>query len=871
MYLKTLEVQGFKSFADRTVIHFDTDITAIVGPNGAGKSNISDAIRWVMGEMSSRELRGSRMEDVIFGGTQTRPAVGFAEATLTLDNSDGAFHLDTPEIMITRRYYRSGESEYYINKQSARLRDINELFMDTGLGKEGYSNIGQGRIDEIVSLKSTDRREIFEEAAGISKYRHRKEESERRLANTEENLLRIGDKISELELQVDPLRDQAEKAKKYLAYRDELKGLEVTVWLSNLEKLAEAAKKAEADYNSAAFILEQQHGDLNRLYAEAEQYNLQLNQMTLTAEEKREAVTTAENVLREGQSEIAVIQGDIRNRQENLARLQAETEDQEKRRSSVDEEIRQQQERMEQIRIQLDDLRRELETALEAAESASRSGGDLEQELTRMQAQSALLLSSISEKKLEIASISASVGEVLRRKRILVEDRAAAESRRTETKEQADACGKRLEDARETAVSAENTIQGYQLRRQTRQERRQTLQKEYDALQIRGNTLNSKIQMYREMQRDYDGYSKSVKTVMQSAEKGVLHGVFGPVSDLIRTDDRYTVAIETALGAAMQNIVVKDRETAKAAIRMLKQSDGGRATFAPLDAVHPRDLLEKGLKASRGFVGVASDLVQCEQQYADVVKYLLGRTVISEDLDTASAMAKQFDSRFKIVTLDGQVMNAGGTMTGGSASKSAGILSRANALGRMEKELADLNGKMESCARELQEAVRAAEEVEFQLEAEQSRLRQAQDSVLQLAGEKKQYELLLQAIEDTIASYEQELSSIHDKSGGDEARLKTLEDLIRQDQTRSEEIQAKIEELSVQQSQIGEQNDTARERVNDLKLRLAAGDAEREAAAENTARLQTLAEQIRGDRAQKETLAEQYQSEIRDLEDTLRE
>ena len=270
MYLKSLELQGFKSFPDKTLIRFGDDITAIVGPNGSGKSNISDAILWVLGEQSSKSLRGAKMEDVIFGGTQKRGAVGFAEATLTLDNSDRALAYDADEVMITRRYYRSGDGEYYINKQSARLRDINELFMDTGLGKEGYSNIGQGRIDEILSLKSGDRREIFEEAAGISKYRHRKEETERKLATTEDNLLRIGDKVSELELQLEPLKAQSEKAKKYLEFKDELKGVEVAVWLDTLDKLSAAAKKAEEDYASASFVLQQAHADLDALYRQAE-------------------------------------------------------------------------------------------------------------------------------------------------------------------------------------------------------------------------------------------------------------------------------------------------------------------------------------------------------------------------------------------------------------------------------------------------------------------------------------------------------------------------------------------------------------------------------------------------------------------------
>ena len=291
MYLKSLELQGFKSFPDKTVIRFGDDITAIVGPNGSGKSNISDAILWVMGEQSSKTLRGAKMEDVIFGGTAKRPQLGFAEATLTLDNSDRALAYDADEVVVTRRYYRSGDGEYYVNRQSARLKDINELLMDTGLGREGYSNIGQGRIDEILSLKSGDRREIFEEAAGISKYRHRKEETERQLERTEDNLLRIGDKVSELELQLEPLKLQSEKAQRYLEMKEELKGVEVAVWLDTLDKLSAAAKKAEEDYASASFVLQQAHDDLDGLYRQAEELGGALR-------EKDAASLDAENILR---------------------------------------------------------------------------------------------------------------------------------------------------------------------------------------------------------------------------------------------------------------------------------------------------------------------------------------------------------------------------------------------------------------------------------------------------------------------------------------------------------------------------------------------------------------------------------------------
>ena len=361
MYLKSLQLQGFKSFPDKTLIRFGDDITAIVGPNGSGKSNISDAILWVMGEQSSKTLRGAKMEDVIFGGTQKRAAVGFAEATLTLDNSDRALAYDADEVMVTRRFYRSGDSEFYINKQSARLRDIHELFMDTGLGKEGYSNIGQGRIDEILSLKSGDRREIFEEAAGISKYRHRKEETERKLEHTEDNLLRIGDKVSELELQLEPLKVQSEKARKYLELKDELKGVEVAVWLDTLDKLSAAAKKAEEDYASAAFVLQQAHDDLEALYRQAEEMAETLRTRDGELETVRLKVNMLSATHQQLEGQMAVLQGNVDNNNGNIARIEEELKGQEDRSGGIVSQIDQTRDRVAQIDATLAQKRRELD------------------------------------------------------------------------------------------------------------------------------------------------------------------------------------------------------------------------------------------------------------------------------------------------------------------------------------------------------------------------------------------------------------------------------------------------------------------------------------------------------------------------------
>lgn len=447
MYLKSLELQGFKSFPDKTLIRFGDDITAIVGPNGSGKSNISDAILWVMGEQSSKTLRGAKMEDVIFGGTQKRSAVGFAEATLTLDNSDRALAYEADEVMVTRRFYRSGDSEFYINKQSARLRDIHELFMDTGLGREGYSNIGQGRIDEILSLKSGDRREIFEEAAGISKYRHRKEETERKLEHTEENLLRIGDKVSELELQLEPLKVQSEKAKKYLELKEELKGVEVAVWLDTLDKISAAAKKAEEDYASAAFVLQQAHDDLDSLYRLSEEQT----QLLRVRDEELETVRLKANMLsathQQLDGQMAVLQGNIENNASNIARIEEELKGQDDRSGGITTQISQTQNRIAEIdralaqkRAQLDELQNQLTAMTANAQGITR-------QFLELRGRESSLAADVAGRQADVRGLEESMIQTQQRLEQLRGDLASGASRRHETQMNLDNARRQLHSA----------------------------------------------------------------------------------------------------------------------------------------------------------------------------------------------------------------------------------------------------------------------------------------------------------------------------------------------------------------------------------------------------------------------------------------
>ena len=598
MYLKALEIQGFKSFADKTRLTFEKDITAIVGPNGSGKSNISDAILWVMGEQRTKALRGSKMEDVIFGGTEKRGAQSFAQVSLIIDNSAHIFDSDSSEIMLTRKYYRSGDSEYYINREQVRLKDINNLLMDTGLGRDGYSIIGQGRIAEIVSNKSTDRREVFEEAAGISRFRYRKEEAERKLEKTEENLLRINDKIEELELQVEPLRKQAETAKRYLVLRDELRTQEISVWMATLEKLHAQSETVKQEYEQTALSLEQARAELEALYASTGSISERMRQKDVETDEARKRLTDAQAESAQREAEAAVLRANRESSQENKQRLLQDIQQQETRVRELEDSIGQSRERLQSLAAQLKELARETQ-------------------------------------------------------------------------------------------SNDNVLSGCRMKLTSREAMVKDLGDKATQLSVDGRSMDSRIHMLSEMEKDYEGYSKAVKTVMRESQRGNIKGVHGPVANLIKADEECALAIETALGAAAQNIVIDSQEDGRRAIEMLKRSDSGRATFLPVDTIRGT-VMKDAPTRDPGFVGVAYELVRFDPRYEQIVANLLGRTVVAETLGDAVRMSKNNGNRLRIVTLDGQLINAGGSMTGGSTAKGSGILSRANELEKLRRQRARL-------------------------------------------------------------------------------------------------------------------------------------------------------------------------------------
>lgn len=861
MYLKALEIQGFKSFPDKTVLTFGEDITAIVGPNGSGKSNISDAIRWVMGEQSTRVLRGGKMEDVIFGGTAKRKQTGYAEVSLVLDNTSHIFDMEESEVMVTRRYYRSGESEYYINRRSVRLKDVNELFMDTGLGREGYSIIGQGKIDEILSVKSADRREVFEEAAGISRYRHRKEEAERKLERTDENLVRINDKISELELQVEPLREQSEKAKKFLVLRDELRGLEISVWLDTLERIRTNNIKLEADYQEAVRQREEVRVAQEKAYAAAEQFSQQMREKDVEADRLRFELQGRQARMNELESAIAVLQSNIAHNQESAQRIRADLEQQEGREGSLSAQIEQRRGRLAEIEQQLEQGRSALEEKSREAEEAASSAGTLARELEQLRSQADLGTAGAAEAKALLSALAAAAQEVLDRDESVRRELRELEQRLEQARTESKAARKGYEDALEERDAVKNVISGYQLRMDSRQKKAAQAKDRHVKFQMEENALTSRMKMLKEMEQMHEGYSKAVKLVVGEAQRGTLQHIHGPVADLLKVPDQYTVAIETALGGAMQNIVVDREEDGKAVIQYLKRRDAGRATILPLSSIRPGELREgQSLQREPGFVGIGDQLVAFDPRYKNVFSNLLGRVAVMENLDTAITVARKYGYKFRIVTLDGQVLNPGGSMTGGSASRSAGILSRANELERLGKQLEDIRSQVAQGARDLAEAEREATAARYELETAQNQLRTWEDTILKAEGEVSHCRSVVSDLESQQGSLEEELEQLKSRSGQIEEDTQTARVRIQELEGEAAALKSEAEGKAKGQSDLQERSARIAREAAELTAAQAALEAEREATRSGLYELESLKASMAGDRTQSQALMADYES-----------
>lgn len=765
MFLKSVELQGFKSFADKIYLDFHLGITAIVGPNGSGKSNISDAIRWVMGEQSAKSLRGAKMEDIIFSGTQERKALGFAEVSLTLDNSDGAFDLEFPEVTVTRRVYRSGEGEYFINKTSCRLKDIHELFMDTGIGREGYSIIGQGKVDEILSNKSEDRRQIFEEAAGITKYKYRKNEAEKKLSQTNENLLRVKDILNELEGQLAPLLQQSEKAKKFLVLRDELRVLEVNAavnsidtWRVDLAELEKNLVQLTEQISDIQSQTEENDHAVKAMYAQIEQFDKEIEQQRLAEHD-------TETKINEFHNEINLLTANIGHTEENILRIKAEIEKEKNSVQSMESNLKEQEQQLNEY----EKKKNEFDSILEKMNIQIKTFTD-ENEIRTEKLES--LKSEVIEQTTQMNDLSSKITNL----KVLQENFYIRQKNISEELSQKSSDFEKLEenmsvlkrDLSAGKTELEHEITEHQQTIAQQQECTAVLRQEQNQLNQQSIELankRSKKKMIEDMQREFDGYTKSVKSVMTAYRAGKLGniGIHGPLVQLIHTDARYVTAIDIALGAANQNIVTQTEQDAKQAIAYLKQNRLGRATFLPVNTVKGRTVNSKDISGMAGYIAVASELVECEPQYREIISNLLGTTIIAETINEAIVMAKESGHRLKIVTLEGEVLQPGGAMTGGSTGKTGGLLSRTNEIEELEQEIETLSQIYIKKEKEIEELRTRVEDLTIKEHTQQEQIRQKKENVIEMEAEYRHMEEFYHNVSDGRRQLEQELQDVREQ------------------------------------------------------------------------------------------------------------
>ena len=795
MLLKSLELQGFKTFPDKTKLEFNTGITAVVGPNGSGKSNISDAIRWVLGEQAPRILRCNRMEDVVFNGTTNRKKQGFSEVTLNIDNSDRALPFDGDVVAITRRYFRSGESEYLINKAQVRLKDINELFMDTGLGRDGYSVIGQGKIDSIVSSKSEDRREIFEEAAGISRYRYRKTEAERKLAHTEDNLVRLRDIVTELEDRIGPLKTQAKKAESFLEYSKEKRGLEIALWLNTLQKSSGVIKEHEDKILISQNQCEEADREIARISELTESMYAENGLLSAKIQELRGAVSEYEALISQKNAEVSVAENDILHNNENIERIKLNIEQIELFAEDIKKDIDEKLALIEATKKEIEDKQKLYdETADElnvANVNASRSSDSLQEitakiaSLSAKQADARVTQMTCASSVLELESRINAIGESLSRK---------AEAKE-ELSEMLASYKEQVEDANKKVLQLTNAEKGLGLKLDSRREAVNNLKSEADKLMLDAAEKERRAKLLLDLEQNMEGFSYAVKSVMKLSKAGALKGIKGPVSRIISVSSDYTVAIEIALGFAMQNIVTATEEDAKRAIAQLKKDNAGRATFLPVNTIKGKKLDEKGLDDCYGFVGIASDLCSCDSEYEGILLSLLGRIAVFEDINSATTAAKRYGYKFKVVTLDGQVVNAGGSLTGGSLAKNSGLLSRTAEINKIKEQAKKLADKANDAKQAFLRAQNDYSKIEAEILGTRADLSKASQELVRISTELKacenEYNQALadyDAFESEKQSCTDRISSLKNEQIQAEAIINTFTQEISQQEALAESI-----------------------------------------------------------------------------------
>ena len=812
MVFKELEIQGFKSFPDKVKITFGEGVTGVVGPNGSGKSNLSDAVRWVLGETSARQLRAAgKMEDVIFGGTRRRGAMGFAQVRLTLDNSAHTLDLDADEAVIGRRYYRSGESEYSINGQVCRLKDVYELLLDTGIGRDGYSVIGQGRIAEIVAAKSTERREIFEEACGIAKYRYRKNEAERRLAAAAENLERLRDILGELEARVGPLEKESARAETFLALSAQRKTLEVTLWTDGVHRAREAVRRQVRDHETAQADYERFDRQVKAAESEAEEIRMQAQQLTIAVERLNGDIRSITEQISGSDSRIAVLENDILRNEESIASLRSEIEAGEQDGAEADAALQRHravaakmEAEGEKLAAEIDALNAELEQLADASNASGARKDTLRAEITDLTAK---------RTEAQVAQAAAEAAEETARQRLPALEQAMQEGTdqwETARQDLTDTIRYR-EMLNENEKQLANVRSGLELKLKNR---KAALDEADTAEQRLGRELDAarqRLSVLRELEKNMDGYQNSVKAVMRAAGARRLRGVIGPVSAILTVEPGCEVAVETALGGALQNIVVENEAAAKAAIALLRNDNAGRATFLPLDTVQP------GVFRGRltGSARLASSLVQADARYTNIVSNLLGRIVVVDDINEASRVARDLGYHNKVVTLDGQVVNAGGSFTGGSVQRSAGLFTRKQELEELRVKAAKLQKDCLAAQEKTDQCKAQMDAVSAELTAANSEQITAANDRVRAEAEQKRLEAAVEQAETALAARRKEIDTLNAQRTESRTRAAEAEG-------QEAECAAALAEKSAELQRIAEGDDAFLTRQRELADQLSA-------------------------------------------------
>ena len=812
MVFKELEIQGFKSFPDKVKITFDEGVTGVVGPNGSGKSNLSDAVRWVLGETSARQLRAAgKMEDVIFGGTRRRGAMGFAQVRLTLDNSSHALDVEADEVTIGRRYYRSGESEYSINGQICRLKDVYELLLDTGIGRDGYSVIGQGRIAEIVAAKSSERREIFEEACGIAKYRYRKNEAERRLAAAAENLERLRDILGELEARVGPLEKESEKARKFLELSARRKTLEVTLWTDGVHRAKEAVRRQVRDYETAQADYERFDRQTKAAESEAEEIRMQAQQLTIAVERLNGDIRSITEQISGSDSRIAVLENDILRNEESIASLRSEIEAGEQDGAEADAALQRHravaakmEAEGEKLAAEIDALNAELEQLADASNASGARKDTLRAEITDLTAK---------RTEAQVAQAAAEAAEETARQRLPALEQAVQEGT-----DQWETARQDLTDTiryREMLTENEKQLANVRSGLELKLKNRKAALDEADTAEQRlGRELDAarqRLSVLRELEKNMDGYQNSVKAVMRAAGARRLRGIIGPVSAILKVEPGCEVAVETALGAALQNIVVENEAAAKAAIALLRSDNAGRATFLPLDTVQP------GVFRGRlsGTARLASSLVQADARYDNIVSNLLGRIIVVEDINEASRVARDNGFRSRVVTMDGQVINAGGSFTGGSVQRSAGLFTRKQEMEELRIRAAKLQKDCLAAQEKTDQCKEQVDALQAELTATASEQITAANDRVRAEAEQKRLEAAAAQLETARNARRQEIDTLQAALADSRAKAEDAAKL-------QAELTAKIDRRTAEMSRIAEGDDSFLTRQNALAQDLSA-------------------------------------------------